>query len=222
MREPIYIGDGESTEFMDVLPDKLTLRPPLPEFYKDRWSRPDFTLFEEVNIKPYEHTGELLQFLEQEPWVRNQTYETVFEYLKNAIHKVWDSDKFHLIGHSSGYDSRLICKAIRELTEENGDKWAGEVLYVENMGEKPFKEIMEQKRSWSILDWNILHIITIKNRDGIMVRHFGLMISTKNTTVCLHSRLTSGTMLSWNYIIMMTAYQKTTSKDLQVTERERL
>ncbi len=144
MKEPIYYSrEGESEEFLDVLPKKLTVSPILPHFYKDQWSRPDVTIFQEVNIKPYEPTKEDGDFIGLPKWDKPTTYEEVFDYLKKAIYRVWDSEKFHLIGHSSGYDSRLINKAIRELTDENGVEWGGRVFYVENMGEKPFKDILE-------------------------------------------------------------------------------
>lgn len=141
MIEPIYIGDGSSKEFMDVLPDILTLNDIHPAFYKDKWSRPDFTIFKEVSVEPYSPSQEIKDFLAQPRWSADTTYEDVFEYLKLAILKVWNPDKFHIVGHSSGYDSRLICSAIREL--QSAGMIGEDVFYVETMGEKPFRQIMD-------------------------------------------------------------------------------
>jgi len=149
MKIPIYYSKvGESEEFLNILPAKLTINEILPHFYKDRWSRPDITIFKEVKIKPYgKHNLDDAEFIAKGKWDRETTYEEVFEYLKKAIYKVWIPDRFHIVGCSSGYDSRLIAKAIIQLTEEHGEKWAGQVVFVEVMGEKPFRDII---KAWGI------------------------------------------------------------------------
>ncbi|MCK5605426.1 hypothetical protein KAR91_26275, partial [Candidatus Pacearchaeota archaeon] len=72
--------------------------------------------------------------------------------LKNVIEKKWDSKKTHIIGHSSGYDSRTISNIIKELGEKNGKKWLGKVIYVELLGESEgFRQIMEAQELTGII-----------------------------------------------------------------------
>ena len=61
-----------------------------------------------------------------------------------VIEDYWIPDKFHVILHSSGFDSRLISTAIKRLHEKNGDDWLGDVLFMEiNRETDQFERIME-------------------------------------------------------------------------------
>ena len=131
---PVFIGEGESTNMLDVLPNKLTLRRINKKFYPSNGNRAKNTIFKEVSIKPYQQSEEVTELINR-PRKYYTSMEELFDIFKCAIERVWDPTKFHLIGHSSGVDSRLISKAIKELGEKNGDDWLGEVYYVENGGE---------------------------------------------------------------------------------------
>jgi len=141
---PIFIGDGESTDMLDVLPRELTLNNIDARFYPKTCARPaEETIFKEVKYKPFEYSAEM-----GELFGRDKCPPTgmrgMYEILKESIERTWDPTKFHVIGHSSGVDSRIICKAVCELTEKHGDDWAGDVLYVENGGEGDlFNQIKE-------------------------------------------------------------------------------
>ena len=134
-KRPIFVGEGESTNMLDVLPKELTLLPINEKYYPKSCFRPvTETIFKEVTYKPYQQRPEVTELLSKRihfPVSMRKLY-TIF---KDGIEKVWDPTKRHIIGHSSGVDSRLLSKAIKELGEKNGREWLGEVFYVENMGE---------------------------------------------------------------------------------------
>lgn len=154
---PTFKGDGESHNMMDILPERLTLRVPPLNTIIFPWkfkvinelfcpidvSRGRRTIFREVTVNPYKIRPEASRLINR-PRRNFSSFEVLFDIFKRAIEKVWDPDKLHLVGHSSGVDSRLMSKAISELTKKNGKEWAGEVLYVENMGEwKLFNQIKD-------------------------------------------------------------------------------
>lgn len=66
-----------------------------------------------------------------------------YDAMKKCIADCWKSDKFHVVLHSSGYDSRLISAIIVELRKERGNEWLGDILFVEAGGEyELFKQVM--------------------------------------------------------------------------------
>ena len=63
-------------------------------------------------------------------------------------------DKIHVIGTSSGYDSRIIVKAVQELTKEYGTGWLGETYFIECGGEGTgFKEVMKALKIKDYVIW---------------------------------------------------------------------
>jgi len=50
--------------------------------------------------------------------------------LEEAVVSQWDSQKIHIMPHSSGYDSRLISAMLMRLAERNGIEWLGEMRFV--------------------------------------------------------------------------------------------
>jgi hypothetical protein len=100
------------------------------------------TPFLEVRLEPYYEPKEFKQFLRgmhhQPPILEN-----IWKQFKQSIFENWLPGKIHLIGASSGYDSRLIAKALQELRREHGSDWFGETYFVECAGEaEGFTEIM--------------------------------------------------------------------------------
>jgi hypothetical protein len=61
-----------------------------------------------------------------------------------GIEEAWDPDAFHVILHSSGWDSRMMSGAIKLLADANGKEWLGDVLFLSNRWERHrFKLVME-------------------------------------------------------------------------------
>ena len=69
----------------------------------------------------------------------------LFAEAKRSIADSWIPEAFHLVFHSSGWDSRIISGAIKELLKENGPDWLGEgLLFLCNRWESVrFLRIME-------------------------------------------------------------------------------
>ncbi len=60
------------------------------------------------------------------------------------IESAWREDAFHLVFHSSGYDSRIISSAIKNLLWKHGSEWLGKgLLFLSNRWEANlFRQIM--------------------------------------------------------------------------------
>ena len=145
-RDVIYIGDGISENFYDVLPRDLTLQNPMPKHLHESFLGYNHdTIFREVTFNKYKHTPETEKFLATKH-KRIYSIKEMYDILKGVIERKWDPTKAHVIGHSSGYDSRVISQIIKELGEKHGDDWLGEVIYVETLGEKEgFRRIMKEQ-----------------------------------------------------------------------------
>lgn len=148
---------GRFKSFVEAVPEKLTVRRE-PSFL--------FRMFRRVNKPPYNGIYETV-FHEvrkvpiRELWTpefRSLIYDPierlhvsfenfvdiVFGAFIKAIEDYWISDKFHIVLHSAGLDSRMISMAIKKLYEKNGKDWLGEVLFYEvNFEDKWFEQIME-------------------------------------------------------------------------------
>ncbi len=117
----------------------------------DRWQNHLMTPFVEVGVVPHhEVQREFLREydcqteIESEPYDIDDFASMYMELIKEAIGSAWKSDKFHVFAVSSGFDSRCITMAIKELAEEKGKDWLGDVLFFEAAGEgDAMKAIME-------------------------------------------------------------------------------
>jgi hypothetical protein len=81
-----------------------------------------------------------------EPIVRNivNPVPVLFGLVMDAIEKVWQPDAFHLVFHSSGWDTRIISGAIKRLIHRYGSEWAGDLLFLSNRWEaERFYRVME-------------------------------------------------------------------------------
>lgn len=147
-RDVIYSGDGISQDFYQVLPRDLTLQNPMPKHLHESFMGYNHdTVFKEVTFNKYAHSPETEAFLNID-YIQTEIsgIEELYNVLKGVIEKHWDPTKNHIIGHSSGYDSRIISQIIKELGEKHGDDWLGEVLYIETLGEgEGFKRIMKEQ-----------------------------------------------------------------------------
>lgn len=146
---------GVSTrEFFEALPPDLTIRELTADIYETRNFDQDYinhkTPFLEVDKVPYSHSPEsleILQEIETSPRIRGNWIQDLFKEVVRSIEDFWDPRKFHLIGSSSGVDSRIISRAIQELYIKHGKNWLGDYLFVEAGGEGDyFAEIMRSHK----------------------------------------------------------------------------
>ncbi len=100
------------------------------------------TPFRAISLEPFHHSTEFNAFLRTLSPAPNRL-SRIWKEFKQSIFENWMHDKIHVIGASSGYDSRLIAKAVQELDKEHPG-WLGETHFVECAGEKEgFTEIMK-------------------------------------------------------------------------------
>ena len=102
------------------------------------------TLFREITITPPlipESIRNLIRFGDA---LASNDVSTIANAIASVIERRWDPKQFHLVMHSSGYDSRIISKTIANLREKHGGSWLGDVLFLcwEPEGAL-FKQIME-------------------------------------------------------------------------------
>lgn len=150
VRRRLYTGNGVKSPYMhEVVPEVVTLRKKLSPFLDRKQVGINQTAFKEINIVPHNKTWtkplkELLVTKIEKREVDNKTFARVmFDAMKSAIAEKWDSDKLHIVQHSSGWDSRLISLALVHLKCERGAKWLGDVVFVELGSEtEQFRKIM--------------------------------------------------------------------------------
>jgi hypothetical protein len=76
--------------------------------------------------------------------MRCSRIETLADTIAAVIEREWQPDKFHLVWHSSGYDSRIISGILKDLRKKNGDDWLGDILFLCNRWEaEGFYRIMK-------------------------------------------------------------------------------
>jgi len=74
--------------------------------------------------------------------------------IRNIIEQTWRQDAFHVVFHSSGYDSRIISAAIKYLLRENGKGWLGKgLLFLSNRWEADLFERIMRAQGWSEEYW---------------------------------------------------------------------
>ena len=151
-RERMYESNmGISERYYEIIPPEVTLSDRLDVIYNSKGIQPrDLTVFDEIKIVPYDKICSDEEWLfgsediKAEPMSITEYIERAFDAFKLAILSKWDSEKFHVVMHSSGYDSRLVSWAIRALYDEFGDNHMGSVLFLNNYWEaEQFKQIME-------------------------------------------------------------------------------
>jgi hypothetical protein len=104
------------------------------------------TPFYECNSLPSPIPSDLIEMIANPP-TRNmsvaQAIPALFDTITESIAHSWNPSAFHVIFHSSGYDSRIISAAINRLSK-NGKEWLGNTLFLSNRWEaKEFTEIMQ-------------------------------------------------------------------------------
>ena len=137
----VYLNKKKKSQnFSDVVPNEVHTHIDSLMWYPYTNTR---TPFREVTLQPYQEPAEFGAFLRTlSP--RYTRPGRIWKEFKQAIFEGWMPNKIHVIGASSGYDSRLIAKAVQELTKQHGTGWLGETYFVECAGEaEGFTEIMK-------------------------------------------------------------------------------
>lgn len=165
-RERLYTSScGISSNFVETCPKELTFYnyKQYNKLFRELFRYWHGTIFNEVNILQFEKafTPETKVFAEKEiknkPIPRSAFVSIMFSYLYRALLETWDSKKFHIIPHSSGYDSRVISLLIKRYKEEYGSSYLGDFLFVECWGEhEEFKEIMKLE-GWDKSQYMVLN-----------------------------------------------------------------
>lgn len=137
----IYTREGKTShEFSNLVPQRVRVN-----IDKSVWSSHagGKTAFSGISLMPYKNT-DLNEFISRMK-INTSNPQRVWDEFKLAIYEGWIHDKIHVIGASSGYDSRMVAKAIVELTKKYGRDWLGETYFVECGGEEPgFNDVMHQ------------------------------------------------------------------------------
>lgn len=144
---------GNSPLMYDILPEEVTVVFDPKSFYvnQDEFNKPikSNTIFEEVSILDYKQSCSNIELnfgkldIPHEDMIFSYYVEEAFRRFKKAILDKWNPNKLHVVYHSSGYDSRLVSTAIKELYKEYGSS-LGNTVFLNNYWESDnFKEIMK-------------------------------------------------------------------------------
>lgn len=103
------------------------------------------TLFKELTIAPLQVPKQIRKLVGKNGPGENDV-KKVTKALYTVLEKEWRSDMFHLVVHSSGYDSRIISQAIVDLGHRKRKKYLHDVLFICMQPEaQQFKQIMEHE-----------------------------------------------------------------------------
>ena len=99
----------------------------------------------EIRSEPGTVTPEVKALAELRERYIDEPVPLLYDLAMKSIAESWRPDAFHLVFHTSGWDSRIISGAIKALLAENGPDWLGEgLLFLTNRWEAPrFLQVME-------------------------------------------------------------------------------
>lgn len=134
--------------------------------FEERHGPTGNTLFKEFSAMPYEEV--LPPYWRELMKVKPKTIKVDFdgfisrfkEAMMSFVDRNWDSNKFHLVLHSSGWDSRILSYFLREVYENRGKEDFGGFMFV-CWGDEGlvFKQIMERK------GWDKRNYLTLPHHD---------------------------------------------------------
>lgn len=135
-----------SSNYISILPQSLTLDPNFEAKYLWKGYQ---TLFEEIKIIPPEiATSPEMQALFRAKvgslrMSKSQFLAGLRKKLRNIVFDNWKPGIFHVHVHSSGFDSRMLSWTIKQLHQEQGNAWLGDVMFLCSKWEgSEFKKIM--------------------------------------------------------------------------------
>jgi len=118
-----------SHHFLDVVPRKVMLR----QKFKHAEGE---TLFREVEIVPFDEqlTERERELVALQPgtgreMTRVEFFDGWLDQLERAVIDLWEPEKFHLISHSSGWDSRVTSLVLKRLEKRMGRDWLGNIVF---------------------------------------------------------------------------------------------
>ena len=104
-----------SSRFDDLVPKTVNVRLHPSMWYPYTGTK---TPFRTISLEPFHHTLEFNSFLKTLSPAPNRL-SRIWKEFKQSIFENWMPDKIHVIGASSGYDSRLIAKAVQGVPPED-------------------------------------------------------------------------------------------------------
>ncbi len=142
-----------SVDFYRVCPAELTVNPnyALTAFHHGQGGP---TLFREVRRAPWRNRIQFeVQGLIDAPAGGKVESEEAFAHrilnaLAFVVYNTWNTTKYHIVMHSSGYDSRLLSLVIKKLHTRFGDDWLGKIHFVCHEWEWPVFEQVMQYEGW--------------------------------------------------------------------------
>lgn len=93
------------------------------------------TLFKEIEILPCEEAINDIwkNLLKIETKTRKIGYNDFIDgfisTFSNYVERTWDSSKYNVVLHSSGFDSRIFSGILRKIYERRGDSWLGNLVF---------------------------------------------------------------------------------------------
>ena len=161
-------------DFIESLPKELTYQK--TDWYKRANPRHVVPyMFEGVEAIKYKEPPIVEELNKKKPISDRRWKQNIYDKLKEIVFNQWDTTRFHVVAHSGGVDSRILSTIIKELAEQHGREWLGDVLFVENGGEgEIFKRIMQTLR------WNKKQYLSYKygqdpkefHREGLNFENF--------------------------------------------------
>lgn len=113
------------------------------------------TLFSEVQLMPWEKVlspkwGELSKIRARSvPMTINEFIIAFINTVTNYIEDTWEKDKFHIVTHSGGWDSRILSVILRDIHNRRGASFIGNIFFA-CFGQ----ECKYQKKIMDIEGWN--------------------------------------------------------------------
>jgi len=134
------------------------------------------TLLKEVVLLPYEEVlaPEWFSLMKIAPQTKPTSLEAFIDKfvktITDSIEATWRPEKFHIIYHSGGWDSRILSAIISEIRDRRGDNFIGKILFV-CWGEecRLLDEIMQ------IEGWNKSQYVVLPRDDDFFAYHLNFV-----------------------------------------------
>lgn len=163
------LDTGEtSLRIYDVVKDRVTLNPAFScGGRQGTWKSSPFREIEVVAQKALPEIADMEIHRLSSTGILQRLYDRIYSSIEHS----WDTDAFHVVFHSSGYDSRIISGIITKLCKENGKEWLGRgLLFLSNRWEaSSFRLIMDA------LGWSSYHYAAFDQ--GSAQDHFALSLN---------------------------------------------
>jgi len=188
----------ESQRFLRVLPKGLTVDPDYVQHDLDPGTYT--TLFREIEVVP------MLETLDEEgrallslpagtiSETRKEFLTRLIAAFEKFIEENWSQTKFHIVAHSSGFDSRFISAMIKRIAQRRGSSWLGEVIFACAGNEcAGFERVMEFE-SWDesryalFSDWQDFYKFTL-DFNQVWKWANGAMMFTRSPNVYMIEKL---------------------------------